>query len=209
MGDSLIYPLIGIAGASRAGKDTLCTSLIDSFEEENIKAKRFSIAGDFIKKDLYKVIKSRTNISTFTIKNEEKEIIRPMLVEYGRLMRRITRGRYFINQLKNNVKFTNKIVRIITDIRYIEYPKDELFWLKKEEKGFLIFIERCGIKDANEFERKNNFIIKKSADCIIKMPNFQTVKNLKREMKKQTLKIIDLYNSKYNLPFSNRTSFSL
>jgi phosphoribulokinase len=206
MVNGTIYPLIGISGASRAGKDTLCSTLTYLFKQNKINAKRFSIAGDFIKKDLHKVIKSRTNISTFTLNDKEKEVIRPILVEYGRLMRRITQGRYFINQLKNNKTFVNKNVRIITDIRYIEYPKDELFWLKKEEKGFLIFIERENVKDANVFEKKNNSIIKKSADYVVKMKNFKNKNLLKKEMEKEAKKIIQLYFKKYKLPFSNRTT---
>jgi hypothetical protein len=208
MGSGTIYPLIGIAGASRSGKDTLCNTLINLLEQNNIKAKRFSIAGDFIKKDLYKVIKNRTDISTFTLKDEEKEIIRPMLVEYGRLMRRITKGRYFINLLNKDVKFTNKIIRIITDIRYVEYPKDELHWLKKEEKGFLIFIERQNVKDANQFEKKNNSIIKSSADYIVKMSDFKNDKKLKHEMEIQASKIVELYQNKYKLPFPDWASLS-
>jgi hypothetical protein len=39
-----------------------------------------------------------------------------------------------------------------------------MYWLKNEANGFLIFIERKNIFDANETERINNNIIKKLAD---------------------------------------------
>lgn len=191
MGECANYPLIGIAGAARSGKDTLCNALIKEFKERQIKARRVSIAGDLIKKDLYKVIKKNTSISTFTLNDKEKEIIRPMLVEYGRLMRKITRGRYFIEKLIKSREFTSNKINIITDIRYAEYPKDELYWIKKEIKGFLIFIEREGISNANDFEKKNNSIIKKAANIKLHLPNCKSEKELKKIMKEKAKFIIN------------------
>ena len=46
------YPTIGIAGAARSGKDTLCSALIRQLSLINMPAVRRSIAGDSIKNGL-------------------------------------------------------------------------------------------------------------------------------------------------------------
>jgi phosphoribulokinase len=158
------YPIIGISGAARVGKDTLCRALIRFFNSKDIKAERKSIAGDTIKKDLKSLIKNKANINSFTEDIYEKTLIRPLLVEYGKLMRNQTKGRYFIERINYN---DNNII-IIPDIRYAEYEEDELFWLKNEKHGFLIFVEHDFVSDANETEKINNKIIKKQADYKLK-----------------------------------------
>jgi hypothetical protein len=160
----MIYPIIGISGAARSGKDTLCRALIRFFESKKIKAERKSIAGDTIKKDLKQLIKNKANINSFTEDIYEKTLIRPLLVEYGKLMRNQTKGRYFIEKLECN----NKNIIIIPDIRYAEYENDELFWIKNEKQGFLIFVDHEYISDANETEKINNKIIKKQSDYKLK-----------------------------------------
>jgi hypothetical protein len=160
----MVYPIIGISGAARSGKDTLCRALIRFFESKKIKAERKSIAGDTIKKDLKQLIKNKANINSFTEDIYEKTLIRPLLVEYGKLMRNQTKGRYFIEKLECN----NKNIIIIPDIRYAEYENDELFWIKNEKQGFLIFVDHEYISDANETEKINNKIIKKQSDYKLK-----------------------------------------
>jgi hypothetical protein len=158
------YPLIGISGAARSGKDTLCKALIRFFKSKNIEAERKSIAGDIVKHDLKKIIKTKANINTFTENTEEKTLIRPLLVEYGKLMRNQTEGRYFIEKFKK----TNNKITIIPDIRYAEYDADELQWIKEEERGFLIFIDHQYVSDANITEKINNKIIKKQVHYKLK-----------------------------------------
>jgi Holliday junction resolvase len=156
-----VYPsVIGIAGAARSGKDTLCRGLCRVLSKNGYNGLRRSIAGDTVKKDLKDLIYNKTQIDSFTEDLKTKELIRPLLVEYGNLMRAKTEGRYFIDQFK----IEKDIINIIPDIRYAEYQKDELYWIKNEVKGFLIFIERDGIPDINERERVNNKIIREVAD---------------------------------------------
>jgi hypothetical protein len=159
------YPTIGIAGAARSGKDTLCSALIRQFSLINIPSIRRSIAGDTIKKDLKDLILDKFSIDSFTKDPQEKELIRPLLVEYGKIQRAKTQGRYFIDRIGESC---NSYITIIPDIRYTEYPTDEVYWLKNEVKGILIFIERVNVFDANETEKTNNKIIKNYADYVLK-----------------------------------------
>jgi ABC-type dipeptide/oligopeptide/nickel transport system ATPase component len=162
--NSKFHKIIGIAGASRSGKDTLCRSLIRILNEKyNVEAERRSIAGDLIKKNLRSIIMNSVGIDSFTENTEEKELIRPLLVEYGKLMRNNTKGRYFVE----NFRYDADKFYIIPDIRYAEYEKDEIHWIRNEVNGYLIFLERENIKDANETEQINNKKLKVLANCYI------------------------------------------
>ena len=162
--DSKFHKIIGIAGASRSGKDTLCRSLIRILKEKyNVEAERISIAGDLIKKNLRSIIMNSVGIDSFTENDQEKELIRPLLVEYGKLMRKGTEGRYFVE----NFEVAKEKTLIIPDIRYAEYDKDEIHWIRNEVNGYLIFLERENIKDANQTEEINNKKLKVLANCCI------------------------------------------
>jgi hypothetical protein len=162
--DQFSYPPIGIAGAARSGKDTLCRALIREFAKIKMDAVRKSIAGDAVKTDLKHVLMDKFSLDSFTENSEEKEFMRPLLVEYGKMQRNKTKGRYFIDGFIPEPD----VVNILPDIRYVEYPEDEVYWLKNEVKGLLIFVERDGISDANDTEKINNKIIKQMADFVVK-----------------------------------------
>jgi hypothetical protein len=181
--DTKIHQIIGISGAARSGKDTLCRAIIRVLSNTyDINAIRRSIAGDQVKKDLQELLLKNLKIDSFTEDMTVKEEIRPLLVEYGKLMRNKTAGRYFIEKFE---KIENKI-NIIPDIRYVEYQKDEAYWLKNEMNGFLIFIERENIFDANDTEKVNNKIIKGMADYCMSWKSLD-------ETKDEDKKIIDNY----------------
>jgi len=189
-----IYQPIGIAGNACVGKDTLCNVLIEKFKKNvNLEAKRCSIAGDTIRKDLKPFILEKTGIDIDSANPEEKTLLRPIMVEYGRYMRNKTNGRYFIEKLKENKNFGNGFIPIIPDIRYVEFENDELYWLKTENNGTLIFIERENIKPANIFEEKNNLILKENADFILNIPNFNDISEYKPYSEHITDKIITGY----------------
>ena len=178
--DQFSYPPIGIAGAARAGKDTLCRALIRELAKVKMDAVRKSIAGDAVKADLFDVLMDNFDLNAFTENSEEKEFMRPLLVEYGKMQRKKTQGRYFIERFES----VNDKVNILPDIRYVEYPKDEVYWLKNEVKGLLIFIERNEVYDANDTEKVNNTIIKNLADYHLKWESLD-------ENNEQQLSLID------------------
>jgi hypothetical protein len=182
LNDQFSYPPIGISGAARSGKDTLCRALIRELAKVKMKAIRKSIAGDQVKSDLFDVLMDNFQLDSFTENSEEKEFMRPLLVEYGKMQRKKTEGRYFIDRFEPRFDYVN----ILPDIRYVEYPKDEVYWLKNEVKGLLIFVERKSIYDANDTEKVNNTIIKNLADYHLKWASLD-------ENNEQELTIIDDY----------------
>jgi hypothetical protein len=194
------YPLIGISGAARSGKDTLCRALINILNSKGYKAKRKSIAGDLIKKDLNSIVRKKIGIDLNTENNKLKKIIRPLLIEYGKLMRNQTNGRYFIDKFKTE----KNIITIIPDIRYAEYEKDELFWLKKQKNSFLVFIKHDLVNDANDTEKKNNKVIKKYADFNLKWSTLKEENPIdKLKIDNIAEKIANLYLKTYHLPIGH------
>ena len=112
-------------------------------------------------------------------------------------MRNQTKGRYFIEKFKKDKNY----ITIIPDIRYAEYEKDELFWLKKQHNSFLVFIKHEFVKDANDTEKKNNKIIKKHADFFLKWPHLKEENPIdKIKIDKIAEKIGNLYLETYHLP---------
>ena len=102
----VFFPPIGISGNALSGKDTLCEFLSYMFNYEyDITAKRCSIAGDVIKKDLKELLFSKIFADVDFNDPKQKESLRPLMVEYGRCMRNQTQGRYFINILNKNKSF--------------------------------------------------------------------------------------------------------
>ena len=198
--DQNIKGVIGIAGNAFVGKDSFCKALIKTFDEKfNVKAVRRSLAGDTIRKNLKEISKNHFNIDIENPTIEEKKLIRPFMVEYGLLKRRISNGRYFIEQFQES-----GCIDIITDIRYTEYPKDELFWLKEEKKGFLLFLERDDINPANEHEEKHNKILKIESNLYMKIPTFDN--DMENQLSKYAERVAEKFLSKF-LPFSDRTIF--
>ena len=174
--------LIGISGLARSGKD-LFTSVAQSILKENkITSEKYALAYE-LKSDLKDLIKSKTGIDVFTENTEEKNIIRPMLVAYGDVMRKISGGTYWTNKIEQRIGKSESDVIFITDIRYDVYPNDECTWLKYKQCGKLIHITKFKMSPApskrristskpvkiyneapNEHELFNNPKVKSKAD---------------------------------------------
>ncbi len=178
---------IGICGAAQSGKDTLCNALIKVLQPQtyengvyitNSYARRFSIAGDQIREDLSQLIKQSMFWDIHQLDKYQKETVRPLMVEYGRMMRNSTKGRYFIETLSNNTDFQDAPIRIIPDIRYDEYQYDERYWVKDEHRGFLIYIDRKDIKPANKYEEENLQRLRLWADHIV---YWDTLENIEQD----------------------------
>jgi len=161
--------IIGISGVATSGKDTLCNLIGEHLSNRNIKTKRIALA-DKLKEDLFPFIKEKFNINIFDVSSENKTLIRPILVSYGRIKRTISKGKHWtslVDETINNLIATN-IVPIITDVRYDEYPEDELYWLKNKN-GILIHISRKNtdgtmVPPANSEEESNDIRLKELAD---------------------------------------------
>jgi hypothetical protein len=80
--------LIGISGVARSGKDLFTTVAQEVLKQHGLKTERFALAYE-LKSDLKDLIHAKTGIDVFTENTEEKNIIRPLLVAYGDVMRQM------------------------------------------------------------------------------------------------------------------------
>lgn len=158
---SLSNLVIGLGGVAQSGKDTFFNIFKKVMESSSgYRVTRYALA-DFLKETANLWTKQAYNIDCLNASPEEKALIRDFLVFHGKVMRIKTNGRHWINHL-NNYILTNAVndgeghICVITDIRYDEYEKDEVYWLKKELAGYLLHISMY------EFQEDENGVIKKS-----------------------------------------------
>jgi len=173
--------IIGLAGKAGSGKDTLHNILEQALAP--IVFQRWSI-GDRVRADLNELDGLVSNsVNLFSLKGVRKEKWRPLMAAYGNACRQETEGRYFINELDWRIRLhqrhTYPIISVITDIRFDQFEHDEVYWLKEELKGKLIYIDRyttdldgnqSAIPFVNDLERSQDENLRKKADMIINWP---------------------------------------
>lgn len=137
---SKIY--IGVSGFARSGKNLFCDIAQKVLTEKfNLTSKTYALAY-FLKKDCEPFIQEKLGLSAFSEKTEDKNLFREMLVWYGGVKRKQTEGTYWTGLLHEELKKDIHDVNLISDIRYVEYCKDEVFWLQRELKGKLVHISK-------------------------------------------------------------------
>jgi len=168
--------IIGLAGVAGSGKDTFFDLL-----SKEINCQRYSLA-DELKREVNDWTESSYGINALDCSRLEKEIIRPFLVFHGQMRRTQTEGRYWIDKLSEEIDNEvplEPMLQVITDIRFAEYDRDEVHWLKEELGGTLVHISMYSRDEdqniiwrpaANECEEKNDPILKNHTDWFIEWP---------------------------------------
>jgi hypothetical protein len=131
--------MIGISGYARSGKDTFGESLQKVLGQYGIRAKTYALATQ-LKIDINFLTEGDFGINAFTKDDEEKKIIRPLLVGYGEAWRRAD-PEHWLSIIDSNLE--PRTLPIITDIRY-ENEADYIL----ENQGFLLNINRT-LPDGN------------------------------------------------------------
>jgi len=121
--------IIGVSGFARSGKDLFAKVAQNVLEKRGLKVEKYALAYE-LKNDLKDLIKTKVGIDVFTENTEEKNIIRPLLVAYGDVMRKVSEGKYWTGKIEQKIKQSNADVIFITDIRYDVYPEDECTVIK-------------------------------------------------------------------------------
>lgn len=145
--------LVGVSGLARSGKDLFTTVAQDVLKEHGLKTERYALAYE-LKSDLKDLIHKKTGIDVFTENTEEKTIIRPLLVAYGDVMRKISEGKYWTQKMEQRIGKSKADVVFITDIRYDYYPEDECTWLQYKQCGKLIHITRFKYETTSKRKKK-------------------------------------------------------
>ncbi len=167
---------IGIAGICGSGKDTLYSLLA-----QRINCKRVALA-DQLRRELNPFILDKFGIDLFNCSREEKDLVRPLLVEYGRIKRKQTDGRYFIEKVDSYI-WGLATPAVISDIRYDSYERDEVYWIKNELKGVLVHVSKykeiSGMKvfpqSPIKDEQENDPKLQAAADYKIEWPEVKNI----------------------------------
>ena len=180
--------VISAAGFAKSGKSTFC-DLVSRELEKRFKFHCCPLSfattlrvdtQDFLEKCGFDVWK-----------DVNKELFRPVLIWYASLKRTQTKGQYFIERLKRDFEikagggYFNAF--LISDLRFAEYsPNDEIDFCK--QNGVVVHISRyklalgTGSEESNnlikhfdlppnEFEAKNDPLIKERADYRLEWKN--------------------------------------
>jgi hypothetical protein len=170
--------IIGICGNARCGKDTMALLIQEALADIGVKSKKINLA-DSLKDELREFVDKTLGIDIFTDDEDEKKIIRPLLVTWGTHIRRKLDPNVWIKQACE--KMTDNCVYIVPDIRYT----NEMEWLRNQD-GYCIFIDRILdgsiIPPANEEEAANNPILKENSDFQL---SWQTVGLENKKLLKQ------------------------
>lgn len=174
---------IGVSGFATAGKDTFFTLFERYLGKYNLKVKRYALA-DRLKEDMDPFLKEKFGISAWTKNPEEKKLIRPLLVEYGRTHRLKSQGTYWTGLVTPLVKesLARGEIPVLTDIRYAQYQQDEIHWLKSLG-GKLVYVARCqyvgGVKEwidaPNKDEATNDPFLRNNAQVTIGWDTYDNI----------------------------------
>lgn len=160
--------IIGLTGLARCGKDTFCKYARLHLDSLNIQSQRLAFA-DELKKDVDAFLIEKLGISAFTEITEEKEIIRPMLTTWGTEIMRKKDDLHWVKKVEEIIvdNKKNNIVSIVTDIRF----PNEIDYIHKIG-GKVIHLTMIGNKPANDYEKKNDPMLKKNADCLVEWKKY-------------------------------------
>ena len=166
--------LIGIAGVAGSGKDTFGKIIGNVFENSGGKVNYLSFA-DKLKAEVSEISKKLYDIDPTNCTRDEKNLIRPLLLAHGAIMREKTQGQYWIEGVKNLIIENN--INIITDVRFCEYECDEVDWIQSNG-GIVVHItrffeengQRIYIMPDNEYEKRNDKTLKNKANYSFSWP---------------------------------------
>lgn len=162
--------IIGISGTARSGKDTLC-SLLSNI---NPRFKRYAFA-DRLKQDLRLFLMEQLKIDIFHLEGKQKELVRPLLIAYGCMMRNMGDGLHWVRQLEkqmlDDVLFQKNlgntdIIPIITDFRF----ENEVIYFKSKYNLIMTEVARNEAPEPPEEEKINQPLVRKHVNYTINWP---------------------------------------
>lgn len=207
--------VIGVSGVAGAGKDLFVQTCIRELGKRGKAAASLAIA-NLLKEETRDWCLKHYDIDPVFCNRKDKEKIREFLVFHGTMKRKTSNGRHWINLTDSIVRNTQELYDyvFISDVRYNDYPKDEIYWIKEELKGVLVHIsqyETCEIPDkknwpktkmgkefltpANKEEERNNPSLKAEADYPLEWERVENI-NKDKYISSEVVKFIEWMNSK-------------
>lgn len=149
--------IIGLGSRARVGKDYAVSVLQKEFGTKNVFRIGFA---DALKSDLFTLLRDKASINVFHTTPEDKELIRPVLVAYGEMMRNI-RADYWVERVFEIIARRSEPIVVVTDCRY----ENEVEILQKRG-GIYIEIE-TDVPPSNASEAKHSPKCRAMADRIV------------------------------------------
>ena len=185
---------IGLSGFAACGKDLFSDLLKEEVERRGISLSKISIA-ESLKVECRSTLVRLMGIDILNCTREEKDEVRDYLVFYGLIMRDRSGGRHWIDRASEQIDHSSPNfphLFCITDVRYDEYEKDEVFWIKNELKGKLVHLTKEGSPAANFFEKENDPRLQEKADYKIVWPDCNSnQKEINKHLRPRVLQFID------------------
>jgi len=158
--------IIGVCGLARSGKNTFA-DLLQSIDNHVFIQDAFA---NRLKRGLESLAGQQLGWDIFNLTDEQKLLIRPIMVEWGRMWRKIDIN-HWVKEVDNKYDFTNDktgTVLIITDFRYV----NEVNYFKEKygDNFLMVDIVREGVEPPNEEESINYPIVSALADVKIAWP---------------------------------------
>ena len=199
-------PIIGICGVARAGKDTLFECLKSILSTSGLDVQRFALA-DELKSDINDFTTKNYGISSYTIVQKEKELIRPLMVVHGKIKRQQSEGKHWTGLLTSKIfeALEDKyVVPVVTDIRYDYYVEDEVFWCKNILNASLVHVTRlvdgAEIGPANTDEADNEPKLLQASDHKLRWSTTPDVELRKEFVKTQLIQLLNQICQIYSKP---------
>jgi len=196
--------IVAFSGFSRSGKNSFANETQKQLKEfaPNLKVEQFSFAAG-LRLELDSFIRDNfNNISAWTEDDEEKRIIRPILIAYGNAKREISKGQYWIEKIDAKIRRSDCDVALITDLRFAELENDEIDWLKGN-RGFNFHLKRFTLTPKtlkkkycpapNEFEAKNDPILEANAKKVIEVQSVDSDEKFFQIVEEEVSKIIGYF----------------
>ena len=134
--------VIGVSGVAGCGKDLLSSSVEQELISRGFKVRKISLAAA-LKSEVRGWCVENYAIDSIDCNREDKEKIRDFLVFHGTTKRNTSEGRHWVNVIDSIISMEkdNYDYFIISDVRYDDYEKDEVYWLQEELNGVLVHVQ--------------------------------------------------------------------
>lgn len=182
--------LIGVGGFARSGKDLFVKIASKILKEQGYSSKKLAFA-DALKNDLDSWLLEKYGISAWTVNDDEKKLIRPLMVAHGCCKRTQTNGKYWVEKIDLQIinlinQCDDKTVFFVSDVRFENEAEWIHSWggwvvhLKKYDciKDFMSFPEYVYSPAPNEEEEKNDPLLQKKCDFFLELENVSSNKKL-------------------------------
>lgn len=207
--------VIGVAGVAGAGKDLFVETCRNELERRDKTAGSLAIA-NLLKSETRDWCEKHYGVDPVFCTREGKERIREFLVFHGTMKRKESNGRHWIDLANDVLKDAKQVYDyvFVSDVRYNDFEKDEVHWIKQEHKGVLVHVsqyEMCEVLDkcrwpktktdkvflppANKEEERNDPSLKAEADYILEWEKVEKI-NKDKYITSKVVKFIEWMNSK-------------